>query len=413
MFNNVKKFYCNNIPVIYQHNNTKCTSVIIQFNIGSLWENEKEKGIAHLVEHLMFKDTGIHSSESLLKKLEISGASINACTGFDFTRFYFTVNNDSFIKTLKLFIEMLKYKKIPGDEFEKEKSTVIQELKMSLDDPGDQVYYNMTKKIFNIDPIIGFEKTLNKLKLKDVYSWIDKYFNEDNMIVSVNSSFSKNKIKKILNKELSVFKSCNLNNLFDKNKGINKLTCNYGKTIFKYKKDINQNYIIINYPIKINNDKDIIVMEFFRKILSSGLTSILFRIVREKYGYCYSIKAFSDILFDKDFRKKIGYNLNIVTSCAPEYVDKCIKQIIKVMTYIKAFITEEDIIKIKNKYKNSEKRLLDYAEINLDNYELFGKVKNDINKIFENITMEDLLIFMNNIIINKRNISIYGPKYKK
>ena len=422
MFNNkIKKFNlnCYNIPVIYQHNNTKCSSVIINFNIGSLWENEKEKGIAHLVEHLMFKDTGYHTSEQLLKELEISGADINACTSFDFTRFYFTVNNDSFIKTLDLFVEMLRFKSIPEHEFKKEKSTVIQELKMSLDSPESQVYFNLAKAAFNIDEIVGFEKILQKIELKDVYKWIKKYLIANNMIISVNTSFSKHKIKKILEKSFANFryfdeKTYEWDNItIAKEKAINNLFCKYNQEVFKLKKNNQQNHIIVSYPIDIYKENDIVTMEAFRKVLSGGLTSILFREIREKYGYCYTIKAFSEILLDKDFRNVTGYNLNIVTNCMPNYVEDCIKQIKRVMNNLLELMTEEDLIKIKNKYKNTERKLFELAEINLDNYRLFGKVRNDIDKIFFNLTLKDLKAFCNNIIIGRKNISIYGPKYKE
>ena len=154
-------------------------------------------------------------------------------------------------------------------------------------------------------------------------------------------------------------------------------------------------------------------MEAFRKVLSGGLTSILFREIREKYGYCYTIKAFSEILLDKDFRNITGYNLNIVTNCMPKYVEDCIKQIKKVMSNANELITEEDLIKIKNKYKNTERKLFEKAEINLDNYKLFGEVRNDNDKIFYNLTLKDLQIFYNNIRLSKKNISIYGPKYQE
>lgn len=422
MFNNkIKKFNlnCYNIPVIYQHNNTKCSSIIINFDIGSLWETEKEKGIAHLVEHLMFKDTGKHTSQELLKQLEISGADINACTSFDMTRFYFTVNNDSFVKTLNLFVEMLMFKDIPEYEFQKEKSTVIQELKMGLDSPDNQVYFNLVKSVFNMDEIVGFEKVLQKIELKDVYRWIYKYFITNNMIISVNTSFSKNKIKKILEKAFANFRHYDPegqnyeNILIAKERAVNNLFHKYNQEVFKLKKNNQQNHIIVSYPVDIINKNDIITMEAFRKVLSGGLTSILFREIREKYGYCYTIKVYPDILFDKDFRNITGYNLNITTNCMPDYVEDCIKQIKRVMNNIEELITEEDLIKIKNKYKNTERKLFELAEINLDNYKIFGEIRNDLDKKFNKLTLKDLQMFKNNITMSKKNISIYGPKYEE
>lgn len=418
--NKVTSFNLNyhNIPVIYAHNNIKCTSIIIDFSIGSLWETEKEKGIAHLVEHLMFKDTGKHTSEQLLKQLEINGADINACTSFDFTRFYFSVGNDSFEKTLSLFVEMLMFKDIPEHEFQKEKSTVIQELKMNLDDPNAQSYFTWAKDVFNIDDIIGFEKVLKNIQLKDVYRWISKHIIANNMIISVNSSLSKTKIKKILEKHFLNFRSID-ENCYDyekiiaaKNRAKNNLKHEYNKNIFKLKKSNQQNHIIVNYPITINNDKDLIKLEAFRKIISGGLTSVLFREIREKYGYCYTIKAYSDILEDKDFREITGYNLNIVTNCMPKYVQNCIEQIDKVMSNINFLIDEEDLIKVKNKYKNTERKILELAEINLANYKLFNNFNINIDKEFNDLTLSDIKVFINNINIYKKNISIYGPSYK-
>ena len=422
MFNKVKKFNlnCYNIPVIYQHNNTKCTSIIIDFNVGSMWENEKEKGIAHLVEHLIFKDTGRHSSQELLKKLEINGADINACTSFEFTRFYFTVGNDSFSKTLDLFIEMLMYKNIPEYEFQKEKSTVIQELKMGLDSPDAQVYFNWMKNTFNVDDIVGFEKVLKNITLKDVYRWINKYYIANNIAISINSGFSKNKTKKLLEKSFINFnryfneERYELENIkIAKERAINNLFHKYGQTNFKLKKQNQQNHIIVSYLVDIHDKNDLIKLEALRKILSNGLTSVLFREIREKYGYCYTIKAFTETLLDKDFRNVTGYNLNIVTNCMPNYVNDCIKQIKKIMNNIQDLITEEDLIKIKNKHKNNQKKLIDIAELNLSNYKLFGEIRNDLDKIFYKLTLKDIQSFINNISLTSKNITIYGPKYEE
>lgn len=421
MSNKVKKFNLkyNNIPVIYQYHEHKSTSIIIDFNIGSMWETEKEKGIAHLVEHLIFKDTGKHDSTELLKLLEVNGADINACTSFDFTRFYFTSNNDSFKETLHLFIEMLMFKNISEHEFKSEKSTVLQELKMSLDNPNTQIYYNWMKDIFNIDDIIGFEKTLKNITLKDVYRWISKYFIANNMTISIVSGFSKNKIKKLLEQELCNFRSIDTNSYdyekieYLKSKVLKTITHKYNQFNYKKKRQYQQNHIIVNYPLPIKCEDDIIKAEAVKKVLSNGLTSILFREIREKYGYCYTIKAYVDVLMDKDFRNIVGHNLIISTNCMPQYVNDCIKQIKKVMNNLNDIIIEEDLIKIKNKHKNTYRNFIEKTEINLENYKIFGKIKNDMDKTFYNLTLNDIKEYINTIDTKSNiNINVYGPQYE-
>jgi predicted Zn-dependent peptidase len=408
-----KTFKLNNgIKVVYERFKSKKSACIINFNVGSLWEEDGKRGLAHLVEHLMFKSTATLSTDELLSQLEINGTSINAFTNFEYTKYVFKANTEHLGKTLALFVNMLNSKNISKEEFEKEKSVVIQELKMREDDHIRQSYNNWHKQVMNIDPIIGFKNEIESITLDDVYDWINKYYITDNMTVSIVSNKYTWQIKRLLNKHFKNFRTGNKTYQTEqKSKLLENIEFNNKKKIFK-EKDNKQTQLLINFPLKIENHHDRIKMRFLNGTLSGGLTSILFREIREKYGYCYNINSSVEIFQNDEITKKTkGSYLNITTSCVPEYVDDCVKQINNVVKNLSKIINDSDIEKVKNQIKGYEHGYYKKAEHNLSQYVKYKKVSSieDNDKKILKVEKKDVINFAKNNI-GAPIVCLYGPK---
>lgn len=404
------------VKVIYQRNTTDKTGIILHFPVGSLWEKENQKGLAHLVEHLAFKSTSKYTTSELLKKLEINGADINAHTSFDFTDFYFTSCDEHFVDTLDLMVEMLTDKNIPEHEFQKEKSIVIQELKMNKDNALSIAYLDSYKNALNMDPVIGFEDTLNKMTLKQVYAWFNKYIVREGMTISIVTGLSIRKVKKILNSAMLKFRAGDKKELDYAKSYIKKQMKGSDNFITYKKKKDQQNTIVLSLPLNITWDECAIKKQMLVDILSEGLTSILFREVREKYGYCYSINALESTTNTLAFKDVWKDRLFIYTSCTPEYTNDCIKVIKEVLFNLPKLITKDDLIRVKNMRKVKEFETIDIADKNIGWYLTRGNIisQDTYTKKYNQITFTDFMAFLGGQVKdNNLGIAICGPKFSK
>jgi predicted Zn-dependent peptidase len=118
-------------------------NVVAHFGIfiaaGTRNEKEKEHGIAHFIEHTIFKGTEKRTVYHILNRLENVGADLNAYTSKEETCFYATVLNEYYDRTLELFQDILFHSVFPLKELEKEKQVVMDEIKSYQDTPAEQI----------------------------------------------------------------------------------------------------------------------------------------------------------------------------------------------------------------------------------------------------------------------------------
>ena len=140
----------NNINIITQLNDiSDLVTISYVVNVGSYDEDEKNLGITHLIEHLLFKGTNNMTANEINKYIEKLGGSMNAYTSYTKTKFYCTVPS-KYWKEATIFLNDLIFQNtIPEDQFDLEKDVVLNELRMYDDDPDSNCQDNLMKIIFN------------------------------------------------------------------------------------------------------------------------------------------------------------------------------------------------------------------------------------------------------------------------
>jgi len=164
---------------------------------GTRNEKKKEHGIAHFIEHTIFKGTEKRTVYQILNRLENVGADLNAYTSKEETCFYATFLNEYYHRTLELFQDILFHSVFPLKELEKEKQVVMDEIKSYKDTPSEQIFDDFEDLVFDGHPlgknILGTAKNLKSLKREDILEFIINNYQLDEMVlVSVgNIQFSR------------------------------------------------------------------------------------------------------------------------------------------------------------------------------------------------------------------------------
>lgn len=327
----------NGLKVITIKKDTRLASINIGVNIGSLYEDEKELGMSHFVEHMLFKGTKNRSNEQLNRELEFLGGDYNAYTDYISTVYSITCLDEEFEKGIELLSDMVLNSSFDEKEMKKEKGVVLSEIKSDKDDIEDLSISRTHEYAFDKsalrNSIAGTEEHVKRFKRKQVYDFYKKYYTPDNCVIVTVSAFSHEQMQKIIT------------DLFGKWEGKShkkaKIIKEENKNIVKttYKSQIEQGTVTYLYAFKEVFEKDKLPLKILSYKLAESSNSILFRELREERGLAY------DVYSQMDLDENVN-TMNIFTSVREESIDEVIE------------VIDKAILDIKNKDINFDEDML-------------------------------------------------------
>jgi zinc protease len=178
-------------------------SMQIWYNVGSKHEEDGEKGMAHFIEHMLFKGTNTMLSETDINLIaQKLSAEINAFTSFDSTTYFFDVPVANWQQVLPVFADCMQNCKFDQEHMNSEVKAVIQELKMYRDEYTWTLAEGLMTSIFESHPyhhpIIGYKQDLWNLKRETLLKFYKKYYIPNNAtLVLVGDLDPEDVIKKV------------------------------------------------------------------------------------------------------------------------------------------------------------------------------------------------------------------------
>jgi len=360
---------------------------------GSNKETTKNNGVAHLLEHLMFKSTTKRPQKKLLDDLDSLGAKYNAGTARDFTYYEISGSKNDLAKIIDLIFDLYCNPVYDLNIVELEKGVVMQEKKMNMDNVYRVLSDYIMSQIFNGTPfeklIIGTEETIKSITLDDIIKFHKSYYRIENSLLVISGNFKKNKTIKLVK---SISKNYNFNRIsFDEPNIKFKLLNNNKANIFIIpNKLMNQSFDFINFYLENLSFKEECIIFFICKYLSSGSTSKLFELLRNKLGGNYSNNSEYFSLEGKYGLLQISFDIN------NDYLLKALQEVLLILKNLKSIkLTDNEMKKIKKSYEsdymfkiNNPNYLMSYHGENyifnkkynmLDEYETIQKIiPNDI-----------------------------------
>ena len=187
----------NGIRLIHSRTNSYGAHMAILMNTGSRDEKDDEHGMAHLVEHLLFKGTKKRKAFHIISRLEDVGGDINAYTSKEETCVYASFLKSDYARAAELMQDILFHSAFPVKELKKEKDIIIDEINSYLDDPADLIFDEFEEHLFNGHPIgrniLGTIESLGKIERPHILKFLnDNYATSEMVICSVgNISFNR------------------------------------------------------------------------------------------------------------------------------------------------------------------------------------------------------------------------------
>lgn len=178
----------NGIRVIHQHADSPVGHLGIMINTGSRDEEEHEHGLAHFIEHSVFKGTKKRKAFHVLSRIEDVGGELNAYTTKEETVLYSTFLAEYYERSAELLSDILFNSVYPEKELQREKEVVFEEINSYKDSPSELIFDEFDELIFDGHPIarniLGTRKNLLRFNREAILSFIEKNYHTDQMVIS-------------------------------------------------------------------------------------------------------------------------------------------------------------------------------------------------------------------------------------
>jgi predicted Zn-dependent peptidase len=281
----------NGIKLIYiprKDNNISNISVFCK--VGSIDENEITYGMSHYLEHMLFKGTNKRpTSKNISSELDQVGAYFNAYTDKELTCYIVKVNSDFIENSIDILGDILLNSKIDEKEINMEKEVVIEEINKGKDEPSRKVIENAYEIIFKSNPLshsIGSEpENISNYKRQDVYDYYKRHYVSNNIIISIASNISLNKLIKYINNSDFINLKPNLNALHSPKP----LFLQDKPRYYVEQKKLEQLHLAIGFPCESTYTEDRYTLDLIKIILAGNMSSRLFIDLRENNGLSYNV----------------------------------------------------------------------------------------------------------------------------
>jgi predicted Zn-dependent peptidase len=253
---------------------------------GSRHEPKKLGGISHFIEHMVFKGTETRSAADIAELMDAIGGQVNAFTTKECTCFYARVLDTHLQDAAGILADMLFNSKFDESDVAIERGVILEEIGMYNDSPEDLVGERLMSAVYAptplARPILGTAATLKTIDGAMMREYMKDYYTPESTVISVSGSFS--------DKDVAL-----ISELFSGMKGGASKTAQkgvYSPASVVRKKSTEQNHIILGFEGPSFGSPDRYVNSIMSNILGGGMSSRLFRKVREEKGLCYSIYSY-------------------------------------------------------------------------------------------------------------------------
>src|ERR1700704_3381811 len=194
----------NGIRILYKHAPSTITHCCFIVNAGSRDELEHQTGLAHFIEHLLFKETERRSTNQILNRLELVGADLNAYTTKEYTCIHASLLNQHLERAMDLFEDILFHSTFPEDEQEKERGVILDEIASYLDQPEEAIQDDFEELLFKDEPIgkniLGTPDAVGKMNSADIKQFMLANNNTSEMVFAVFGNYDFKKITRLAEK---------------------------------------------------------------------------------------------------------------------------------------------------------------------------------------------------------------------
>jgi len=279
----------NGIRVLHKPSPSNISHACIIINAGSRDENPSKDGLAHFIEHLLFKQTEKRNTNQILNRLELVGGDLNAYTTKEYTCVHASFLNPHLERALDLFEDLVFHSIFPEEEMNKEKEVILDEISSYQDQPDEAINDDFEDLLFEGHPlgrnILGTPLTVQGFTKQDIFDFHNANYRTDEIIIGIYGDYD---FKTIVRLSEKLFAGTPANLPERKREKTN--ACSAKNLVFN--KPINQSHCVIgNRSYSMHHRHKTAFLLLNNLLGGTGMSSRLNLEIREKYGIAYTIES--------------------------------------------------------------------------------------------------------------------------
>lgn len=334
---------------------------------GTRDERPEEQGMAHFVEHMLFKGTTHRKAWHILNRLEAVGGELNAYTNKEETVVYNACLAQDLPRALELMVDIVFHSTFPQKEIDKEVEVIIDEIESYLDSPSEQIFDDFEELLFPNHPlghnILGTPELLRHFKSEDALKFVKRYYQPENMVLFVSGDINTNRFFKLAEKLMKDIPSVPV------------VRENVPLPLYVPTKEIrkigsNQSHVMLGCIAYDSHDEKRSTLYLLNNILGGpGMNSKLNVSLRERRGLVYQVESNITSYTDTGL-------FSIYFGTAHEDVKRCLDYTYRELDEL----CQKPLSNLK--LHAAQKQLIGQIGVSSDNYEniILGMAKRYLNK---------------------------------
>jgi predicted Zn-dependent peptidase len=339
-----KSVLANQMRVVTERmDHVRSVAVGIWVDTGSRNEPESRGGISHLIEHLVFKGTASRTAEEIAKTVDSVGGQMDAFTAKEHTCFYVSVLDEHLPLAVDLLSDILLHPLFPPEEIEREKSVVLQEIRMVEDTPDDLVHELFTERVWAGHPlgrpILGTRELVQGFSRETILTHFAEEYCPAKVIISVAGNVEHERVVELFDRPFQQFVS----QCVSRDGMPPALT----PQVDLVTKTLEQVHLVVGFPGLHQAAPERYGLFLLNDIIGGSMSSRLFQKVREREGLVYSIYSGAQSYRDTGL-------LTISAATDSQNFSKVLKLVLKeVRALHKDGITSEELRRAKEHLKGN------------------------------------------------------------
>jgi len=318
-------------------------SIGVWLTRGSRHESAERGGIAHFVEHMLFKGTGTRSAEDIAQAIDSIGGQLDAFTAKEYASYYIKVLDEHLPLAIDILSDIVRNPAFSPDDIEREKKVVLEEIKMVEDTPDDLVHELFTQGFWENHPlgrpILGTKETVESFNAELLRDYFRNVYTAKNLIVSAVGNLEHERVRELVEEKFG--------SLIQPGEPALDQAPRVVPKILVRNKELEQSHLCLGVGSYPQNHDDRYSSYVLNTLLGGSMSSRLFQNVREKRGLAYAV--FSGLSAYRD-----AGSFTVYAGCSNEAVGEVIDLIVEELRGVKqTAVPEAELQRSKDHLKGS------------------------------------------------------------
>jgi predicted Zn-dependent peptidase len=383
----------------------RSATVGIFAEVGSSEEPREQRGISHLLEHMLFKGTRRRSARRIAEEMDAVGGNLNAATDKELTVFYAHVMDKHVPVAIDVLSDMFLHSQLDAEELRKERDVVLEEIKMYDDSPDEVISDVFTRTLWhgaNLgDPTIGFAHTVSTIDRETLAAWHRERYGPGTVMIAAAGNLDHDELAARLGEAFGTFAGTARPPEPEAPAFHSAVTITHD--------DTEQAYVMLGMPGLSMRDERRYTLSVLDTILGGGMSSRLFQEVREERGLAYEVSS-----FQQAYRNAGLFGISAGTS--PDRAQECVDVIVdEIDRLLDGGVTLEEVKRAREHLKGNMTLALESTSSRMSrlarNAIVHGRQisAEEVEQCFDAVDVSAVNALARELFATQRGLCVLGP----